>query len=126
MRVVVGTAIVGSRGLLAQERAFPPEVAGMWEVPGGRVEPGETEEEAVRRECMEELGVIVVVGERVGPDVPLREDLVLRVYRADLVDGEPTAREHKALRWLTAEDLPTVEWLPADQVLLPALRALLP
>ncbi|GAA2971351.1 (deoxy)nucleoside triphosphate pyrophosphohydrolase [Actinokineospora diospyrosa] len=126
MRVVVGTAIVGSHGLLAQERAFPPEVAGMWEVPGGRVEPGETDEEAVRRECMEELGVTVAVGERVGPDVPLRDDLVLRVYRASLVDGEPIAREHRTLRWLTAADLPTVEWLPADRVLLPALRALLP
>ncbi|RLK54588.1 (deoxy)nucleoside triphosphate pyrophosphohydrolase [Actinokineospora cianjurensis] len=125
MLVVVGTAIVGPQGLLAQERAFPPEVAGMWEVPGGRVEPGETDEEAVVRECMEELGVTVKVGERVGADVPLREDLVLRVYAAQLVDGEPTAREHRTLRWLTAAELSTVTWLPADEALLPDLRVLL-
>ncbi|SES44499.1 (deoxy)nucleoside triphosphate pyrophosphohydrolase [Actinokineospora terrae] len=125
MLVVVGTAIVGPQGLLAQERAFPPEVAGMWEVPGGRVEPGETDEEAVVRECMEELGVTVKVGERVGADIPLREDLVLRVYAAQLIDGEPTAREHRTLRWLAAAELSTVTWLPADEALLPDLRALL-
>ncbi|WP_026422394.1 (deoxy)nucleoside triphosphate pyrophosphohydrolase [Actinokineospora inagensis] len=125
MQVVVGTAIVGDRGLLAQERAFPPETAGKWEVPGGRVEPGETEEEAVRRECWEELGVTVKVGERVGPDVPLHGDYVLRVYAARIVDGEPVAREHRSLRWLNSTELTAVDWLPADLVLLPALRALL-
>lgn len=97
----------------------------MWEVPGGRVEPGETDEEAVVRECMEELGVTVKVGERVGADIPLREDLVLRVYAAQLIDGEPTAREHRTLRWLAAAELSTVTWLPADEALLPDLRALL-
>ncbi|GAA3064472.1 hypothetical protein Aglo01_55260 [Actinokineospora globicatena] len=98
----------------------------MWEVPGGRVEPGETEQEAVRRECQEELGITVTVGPRVGPDIPLRENLVLRVYAAQVLSGTPEPREHRTLRWLTATDLPTVNWLPADRALLPALRALLP
>ncbi|WP_167104664.1 NUDIX domain-containing protein [Amycolatopsis granulosa] len=127
MKVIVGAAIVRDRSLLAQQRAYPREVAGLWELPGGRVEPGESEVDALRRECREELGVSVAVGDRVGPDVPLRAGLVLRVFAAELVErhARPRALDHRALRWLDAAGLDTVEWLPADQVLLPELRHLL-
>lgn len=126
-RVIVGAAIVRGGALLAQQRAYPPDVAGLWELPGGRVEIGETEPEALRRECVEELGVEVLVGERVGADVPLRANLVLRVYAARIADpaAEPQALEHRGLRWITREKLDRLRWLPADLELLPHLRSLL-
>ncbi|GAB3871591.1 hypothetical protein GCM10029964_008260 [Kibdelosporangium lantanae] len=120
--VVVGTAIVRSGRLLAQQRAFPASVAGKWELPGGRVEPGESDVSAVRRECAEELGVDVSAGERVGPDIVLPGGKLLRIYRGVLdTDDEPTAREHEALRWLGWDELGAVDWLPADQLLLESL-----
>jgi 8-oxo-dGTP diphosphatase len=127
LRVVVGAAVLRDGLLLAQQRAYPEHHAGRWELPGGRVEPGETEPDALRRECAEELGVVVRVGMRIGPDVPLGDGLVLRVYRAELVEPGAVAhpRDHQALRWLTAAELDSVDWLVADRMLLPALRAAL-
>jgi 8-oxo-dGTP diphosphatase len=127
VKVIVGAAIVRGATLLAQQRAYPAEVAGLWELPGGRVERGESEVDAVRRECREELGVDVVVGERVGGEVGLRAGLVLRVYSARLADpaADPKPLEHKALRWIHVSSLEAVRWLPADLELLPALRAFL-
>ncbi|XGP73494.1 (deoxy)nucleoside triphosphate pyrophosphohydrolase [Actinokineospora auranticolor] len=124
-RVVVGAAIVAGGRLLVQERGFPAEVAGKWELPGGRVEPGESDVDALRRECREELGVRVEVGEPVGVDVPLRRDLVLRVYSASVVEGEVAALEHRGVRWVGSVELAQVDWLPADRVLVPALGELL-
>lgn len=125
-RVIVGAAIVDDGRLLAAQRSYPDDVAGLWELPGGRVEPGETEHAALVRECREELGVDVTVGERVGPDVPLPGGRVLRIHAAALRDGsEPRAAEHKALRWVTAAEVAGVDWLPADRVLVPDLEALL-
>jgi 8-oxo-dGTP diphosphatase len=124
--VVVGAAIVRGATLLAQQRAWPAEAAGQWELPGGRVEPGESDVDALRRECVEELDVEISVGERVGQDVDLPGGKVLRVFAAELAGGEPRPVEHMGLRWLTSEELLTVVWLPADRLLLPALRTLLP
>jgi 8-oxo-dGTP diphosphatase len=124
-RIVVGAEIVRDGKLLAQQRAYPESHAGQWELPGGRVEPDETPEGALVRECLEELGVPVVVGEQTGPDVPLKQDMLLRVFAAKLDGGEPEALEHKAVRWLTAGELDDLDWLPADRHLVPALRELL-
>ena len=71
--MIVAAAIVHDGRVLACERAAPPEVAGRWEFPGGKVEPGETDAQALARECAEELGVRVAVGARVGPDVARAE-----------------------------------------------------
>lgn len=125
-RVVVATAVVRNREVLVQQRSYPVEAAGRWELPGGRVEPGESEVDAVRRECVEELGVTVAPGRAFGPDVVLAGGkYLLRSYLAGLVDGEPQPREHQAVRWLPGGRLGELDWLPADRVLLPELRALL-
>lgn len=123
----MGAAILRGGSVLAQQRAYPAADAGRWELPGGRVEPGESEPAAVIRECLEELGVRVRVGARLGPDVALRDGMVLRVYVAELDPprARPHPREHRAVRWLTLSTVDSVEWLAADRVLLPALRGLL-
>jgi 8-oxo-dGTP diphosphatase len=124
--VIVGAAIVVDGRVLGCERAEPPEVAGRWEFPGGKVEPGETDEQALVRECVEELGVVVAVRERIGGDVPLaRGRAVLRVFAADLVSGQPRALEHSALRWLAADELDDVPWLPADAPIVRELATIL-
>jgi 8-oxo-dGTP diphosphatase len=113
--IIVGAAIVVDGRVLGCERAEPPDVAGKWEFPGGKVEPGESDIAALVRECAEELGVVVEVGERIGEDVPLAHGrAVLRVWLARLVSGEPEPLEHASLRWLAPDELDDVPWLPAD------------
>jgi len=118
---VVGAAVVRDGRVLASRRTGPAHLAGMWEFPGGKVEPGETDEQALVRELAEELGVTAVVGERVGPELVLSETAVMRVYLATLVSGEPELTDHDEHRWLSADELYDVPWIPADA---PALRAL--
>jgi 8-oxo-dGTP diphosphatase len=127
-QLIVGAAIVLDGRVLACERSEPPEMAGRWEFPGGKVEPGEGDVEAVVRECEEELGVAVEVGEQIGPDVSVAAGRwTLRVYLARLVDDvQPRPLEHSALRWLAAEELDDVPWLPADAPIAAALAPLLP
>jgi 8-oxo-dGTP diphosphatase len=126
-KVIVAAVIVADCKVLACERSAPPQVAGRWEFPGGKVEPGESDEAALIRECAEELGVRVAVGDRVGPDVPLAHGrAVLRVFAAHLLHGDtPRALEHSAMRWLSADELYTVNWLPADRPIVAALPPLL-
>jgi 8-oxo-dGTP diphosphatase len=125
--VIVGAAIVADGRVLGCERAEPPETAGRWEFPGGKVEPGEDELDALVRECEEELGVTVDIGERLGGDVPLAHGwAVLRVWLATLVDGIPQPLEHRSLRWLGADELDSVPWLPADAPLVAELAKILP
>lgn len=126
-KVVVGAAIIADGRVLACARSAPPEVAGRWEFPGGKVEPGEGEIEALIRECAEELDVRVEIGPRVGRDVRMAHGRsVLRVYVARLLHGDqPKALEHSELRWLSAAELDSVPWLPADAPVVAALRPLL-
>ncbi len=111
--------------LLAARRTEPPELAGGWELPGGKVDPGETEVEAVHRELHEELGVEVELGALVEgplPDGrwPLGDRFAMRVWMARVTSGEPRPIEdHDRLQWLDATDLYAVPWLPAD---LPIVR----
>jgi 8-oxo-dGTP diphosphatase len=121
---IVGAAILDDAGrVLGAERAEPPSMAGMWEFPGGKVEPGEAELDALRRECQEELDVAIEAIERLGGDVTLPSGAVLKVWTARLLDGEePVAVEHTELRWLALSELDDVPWLPADAPLVELLR----
>ena len=116
MIVVVAAAIVRDGRVLAARRTQPANVAGRWELPGGKVDPGETDEQALAREIREELGIEIVVGERIPGEWPLHDDYVLRAYAATIASGEPAALDHHdKLRWLTRDELDDVPWLGPDR-----------
>ncbi|AZI59376.1 (deoxy)nucleoside triphosphate pyrophosphohydrolase [Nakamurella antarctica] len=123
--VVVGAAVIRDGAVLAARRTYPQSLAGKWELPGGKVEPGESDKSALVREMHEELGMAVEVGEQIGDDVALDVEKILRVYRVTLLAGEPLLTEHDEVRWLRADQLGEVDWLPGDVVVLPALAAAL-
>ncbi|MCA1220927.1 (deoxy)nucleoside triphosphate pyrophosphohydrolase [Streptomyces sp. 8L] len=101
--VVVAGAVYDGGRLLAARRSAPPELAGRWELPGGKVEPGERPEDALVRELREELGVEAEPVERVPGAWPLGRGYELWVWTVRLVSGEPRPlQDHDALRWLTA------------------------
>ncbi|MFF9047848.1 (deoxy)nucleoside triphosphate pyrophosphohydrolase [Streptomyces parvulus] len=116
-RIVVGAALVDGGRLLAARRSAPADLAGRWELPGGKVEPGETPETALVRELREELGVKAEAGERVPGQWPLRPPFVLHVWTARLLPGSPAPaplEDHDALRWLTPAQVWDVPWLDQD------------
>ncbi|MCW2519351.1 MAG: nudG [Mycobacterium sp.] len=122
--VVAGALIIGNTLLVAQ-RERPPELSGLWELPGGKVAHGESDADALVRELDEELGVAVTVGARLGADVALGADTTLRAFLVTQTGGGVQARDHRALRWVTADELDALEWVPADRGWLPDLIAAL-
>jgi 8-oxo-dGTP diphosphatase len=127
--LVVGAAVLDDlehpTTLLAARRTEPPNLAGGWELPGGKVEPGEPADHALVREVAEELGCTVEVTGWLTATVPVSDALALRVATARLVEGEPEPAEHDAVRWLAAGELDDVAWLDADRPFLPELDVLL-
>ena len=115
-RIEVVAAIIHKDGAyLATQRGYG-EFEGMWEFPGGKIEPGEGPEMALRREIMEELGVEIEVENllcTVEHDYP-NFHLKMHCYMCSITKGEIDLREHKSARWLAKESLESVEWLPAD------------
>ncbi|GGX40109.1 (deoxy)nucleoside triphosphate pyrophosphohydrolase [Streptomyces fructofermentans] len=115
--VVVGAAVLHGGRLLAARRSAPAELAGRWELPGGKVEPGEAPEGALVRELREELGVESQALARVPGEFPLKAPYTLHVWTARLVPGSPDPeplQDHDELRWLTPDELWDVEWLDQD------------
>ena len=124
MRTVVAGAITSSDGrLLLAQRSYPAQVAGLWELPGGKVEPGEELAAALRRELREELEIDVEVGALLAETVELAHDLTLVALWARIVDGVPRAVEHSRLVWVSVDEL---EDMAASNQLVPADTAWVP
>jgi 8-oxo-dGTP diphosphatase len=120
--VVVAAAIERDGRYLAARRTKPDWAAGRWEFPGGKVEPGESETDALVREIREELGVDIAVGARVPGEWSLHDDLVLHLYVATLMDGEPQPLDHHdELRWLAPGEFGAIAWLESDRDAVAAL-----
>ncbi|WP_375426303.1 (deoxy)nucleoside triphosphate pyrophosphohydrolase [uncultured Friedmanniella sp.] len=134
MQLVVGAVIVdrldAPSRVLAARRTRPPALAGRWELPGGKVEPGEQPLDALHRELSEELGVRVRSGDELVPGTgttwPLTPGLELRAWWCEVTAGELRLSDaHDEFRWLAAEDLLDVPWLAPDRPLLDRVRPLL-
>ena len=123
---VVGAAIVRDARVLAARRTSPAATAGRWELPGGKVEPGESRSEALVREVGEELGVAIAVVRWLAGEEPVGDRYLLRVALAALEGGEPRPTEHDRVRWLAADELDDVDWLDADRPFVRELSQVLP
>lgn len=123
MTVVVAAAIERGGRYLAARRTRPAWAAGRWEFPGGKVDAGETDDEALAREIREELGVDIEVKRRIPGEWPLHDDLVLHLYAATLITGEPAPLEqHDEIRWVTPSEFDGIDWLPSDVDAVRSLR----
>ena len=114
----------GEKIIFATQRGYG-EFKDGWEFPGGKVEPGETPQEALKREIMEELETEIKVGdliETIEYDYPTFH-LSMDCFWAEIVKGDLVLREHEAAKWLTKEQLGSVDWLPADLGLVEKVRA---
>ena len=112
---VVAAIICDGDKVFATQRGYG-EFEGMWEFPGGKIEPGESHHEALKREIREELDVEIVVEELVCTveyDYP-NFHLTMHCYFCSIANGEVELLEHKSARWLRRDELNEVEWLPAD------------
>ena len=131
--MVVGAIIVDSlqhpTRVLTAQRSAPDELAGYWEFPGGKLEPGETAEEALERELDEELSIEVRIGAELsdgGRPWRISARLELRLFFVELTAGElAPGPVHDALAWLEANNLTAVPWLPSDAEAVAALARVL-
>ena len=127
IRVVAAiTKAVNEKGetiIFATQRGYG-DFKGGWEFPGGKIEEGETSQEALKREIMEELETEIVVGELIDTieyDYPTFH-LSMDCFWAEIVSGDLVLKEHEAAKWLTKNELGSVEWLPADVTLIDKIK----
>lgn len=125
-RIHVVGAVIVDKGLIYCARRGPHAIlAGMWEFPGGKVEANESDEEALSREILEELGCDVKVGMHL--DTTTHEYdfgiVELSLYFCELVNGRPNSNEHDEQIWLNPEELNSLDWAPADRPAVAKLEA---
>ncbi len=127
MPTIVAAAVVLDRGrVLLTQRAEGTHLEGLWEFPGGKLEPGESPEEALVRECREECGIEIAVGDILEvtfhryPD----KDVLLLFYRCSIVSGEVRHLQVNAHAWVAPDELDRYEFPPADTNVLARIRAL--
>ena len=126
MTEVVAALIWRGERFLACQRPAHKARGLLWEFVGGKIEPGETPQQALIRECREELGITVIPREvfmevtHVYPDLTVH----LILFHADLPEGEPQALEHHDLRWITVKEIDELPFCPADQVIIERLKQL--
>ncbi len=92
------------------------DMAGKWEFPGGKIEAGETHQQALKREIMEELGIIISTDSfllTIEHDYP-QFHLVMYCYKCTILFGAPRLLTHSAAKWISSQELDDIDWLPAD------------
>lgn len=121
---VVGAVIEENGLILCAKRGNTKTLANLWEFPGGKIEKGETPQEALSREITEEMGCQVVIGELVETTKHEYDFGIvdLTTFKCTLLKGRPTLTEHAEIRWLEPRELLSVEWAPAD---IPAVKKLM-
>ena len=120
---VVAAIIYKDDAYFATQRGYG-EFEGMWEFPGGKIEPGESSEDALKREIQEELGIDITIDEFLCTTNYDYQSfhLTMHCYICSIEAGEIVLREHKSARWLRPEELGGVEWLPADKEVVEKLK----
>jgi 8-oxo-dGTP diphosphatase len=113
---VVGAVIVRDGSILCAQRGLAGALPGMWEFPGGKIEPGESPREALTREIVEELGCRVRVDEAITSTTHEYDFGIvnLTTFYCELIEGMPELSEHEAVVWLPPADLHSLDWAPAD------------
>ncbi|MBR2368482.1 MAG: (deoxy)nucleoside triphosphate pyrophosphohydrolase [Alistipes sp.] len=122
---VVAAIIQRDGAYFATQRGYG-EFEGMWEFPGGKIEPGESSEDALKREIQEELGIDITIDKFLCTteyDYPSFH-LTMHCYLCSIASGEIELREHKSALWLTSDRLKDVAWLPADKDVIDKLKSL--
>lgn len=120
---VVAAVIKSGNKIFATQRGYG-EFKGGWEFPGGKIESGETPQEALKREIIEELDTEILVGDLIDTieyDYPTFH-LSMDCFWCEIVKGDLVLKEHEASRWMDAESIDDVEWLPADITLIEKIK----
>ena len=122
--VVAALILRGNKFMICQRPAHKARGL-LWEFVGGKLEPGETKEQALMRECREELNILLSVGDVFMNVVHEYPDLTvhLTLFNATIAEGEPQKLEHNDIKWITPSDIQKYEFCPADEVILSKIMA---